>query len=1211
MLILFLFCNSNSNILYQNFNSHTQINDWGLNQHQCTCNCLATISVCNAQSILKINQCDQAYEYNILIYKTFELNPHYEISLFFKFWRIDEWNNYQFYVYVDYQIIHQATYFNNQGTNNLCEDDLINDETYLLSKTLEHSSPTVTIVIVSQKGTWGISDFELQIEECPPGCNFCNNKKCFDYKLIIAQFVQKTISTVSILEGWSYNNLVQTSASFCIDFFFHYVSGTHLVKEISLNRHSNISFQIKIIIRNSSPTEINVKIDENVVYTTQYNEGWIKFPAGLCQYISLKSILIMDYIHSSSSVKIKVQGNNNVQLIGIRDFQLFINENSNEKEICMDKNINAFDGCFAFNYDCVEGCKNCIKGVCLDCLIGWEYKINEQYCYPICGDQIITQLEECDDGNTIPYDGCHQCFYSCPLFCLQCIFGQCFQCDSQYQLSLNKKQCLSIYNDDIMTPYKLQNDILFEEYYNQNQNCQIECQLCIYNQCILCLEGWILRDNKCYQQCGDGMVALSSIEQCDDGNQIENDGCFQCQFQCIPNCFSCINNNNCFICNDYFQLENNLCQPICGDGVIINGFEECDDGNNYPLDGCYQCKFQCSDHCILCEKENYCSQCDNLTILDNITMQCIQLNREEQTLNQEIKIQTDINNQNQISDLIHLCGDGTINSQNEQCDDGNTISLDGCSNQCEIEKDWSCLNQLKHSQCFINTSFTLTLLKNKNQIQYVQLSFTNKVRLKESTQSFLDNLRYFIYDIPSKLYYIKVKEVISIDQFILNYPIYEFEIRFYESQINQPILKVSINASLLDYNNFQLENNEKSLNLQIPNILTEFQMATAIKLYTFSFWMMIGLGSGSFLLLIFGDIASFTEILDILQYQSYLKYINVNFPDNVLIYFESSEIVTIAPILNTLKVTPVFDKLIGENHIDSVNKLYEYNLNADLLINIYGQIIQIIICLIIYFLITYLSKYIQNCFSPSCLSTRQNCNNKFIEWIIIKSFFFFEKLKQFGSSLNFKETLLQIFYANSWDLIFKVFNYLVSKKNYEIRIRTIISNILSIVWLIIVVIILISNFQRQKSMMKLKELRYQQHEVIILLKKLIFLIVLICIQSEPIFQCVMLSTLILCYIGLIKIIKFTSVVDVIFIIWLQAPVMIFTLISLAYCHEFQRYITTDVYFQLGFIQISILIFGLFGPLIKCGILCYHNAKKLFPKKKQIEKAQEIKIFTQP
>ena len=36
-----------------------------------------------------------------------------------------------------------------------------------------------------------------------------------------------------------------------------------------------------------------------------------------------------------------------------------------------------------------------------------------------------------------------------------------------------------------------------------------------------------------------------------------------------------------------------------------------------------------------------------------------------------------------------FCGDGILNN-NEQCEDGNTVSLDGCSSVCEVEIGWDC-----------------------------------------------------------------------------------------------------------------------------------------------------------------------------------------------------------------------------------------------------------------------------------------------------------------------------------------------------------------------------------------------------------------------------------------------------------------------------------------------------------------------------------------
>ena len=33
-----------------------------------------------------------------------------------------------------------------------------------------------------------------------------------------------------------------------------------------------------------------------------------------------------------------------------------------------------------------------------------------------------------------------------------------------------------------------------------------------------------------------------------------------------------------------------ICTPVCGDGIIVTGKEDCDDGNNLSGDGCSNCK---------------------------------------------------------------------------------------------------------------------------------------------------------------------------------------------------------------------------------------------------------------------------------------------------------------------------------------------------------------------------------------------------------------------------------------------------------------------------------------------------------------------------------------------------------------------------------------------------------------------------------------------
>lgn len=40
---------------------------------------------------------------------------------------------------------------------------------------------------------------------------------------------------------------------------------------------------------------------------------------------------------------------------------------------------------------------------------------------------------------------------------------------------------------------------------------------------------------------------------------------------------------------DLLMCKYKECQPECGDGILSRGFEDCDDGNSLPYDGCYKC----------------------------------------------------------------------------------------------------------------------------------------------------------------------------------------------------------------------------------------------------------------------------------------------------------------------------------------------------------------------------------------------------------------------------------------------------------------------------------------------------------------------------------------------------------------------------------------------------------------------------------------------
>ncbi|MCK6551222.1 DVUA0089 family protein [Myxococcota bacterium] len=130
--------------------------------------------------------------------------------------------------------------------------------------------------------------------------------------------------------------------------------------------------------------------------------------------------------------------------------------------------------------------------------------------------------------------------------------------------------------------------------------------------------------------CGDG--AITSTEQCDDGNAVDDATC----------------NSDCTT-------------PACGDGRVGNTTgETCDDGNTTSGDGCdANCTATACGNGVVTTGE----ECDdsNLTNGDGCSSTCL---------------------------IEELCGNGVLNT-GEQCDDGNTSDGDGCSfsttPRCQVE----------------------------------------------------------------------------------------------------------------------------------------------------------------------------------------------------------------------------------------------------------------------------------------------------------------------------------------------------------------------------------------------------------------------------------------------------------------------------------------------------------------------------------------------
>ncbi|CAD8094674.1 unnamed protein product [Paramecium primaurelia] len=753
----------------------------------------------------------------------------------------------------------------------------------------------------------------------------------------------------------------------------------------------------------------------------------------------MQEINLFLFQHQGQRLKIDIKvdllklHNNLPTYIGMRDFQLFL---SNEG--CMDKNIVPFDGCFQNNYDCIQGCENCIKGICYGCFIGWQFLEQIKSCIPQCGDAIITYDEECDDGNLLAYDGCYQCKYSCSQNCRVCEFGKCLECgnsyllldgqcqyisdyldntymeeqvecfnffmsqeqyqqyrtqceyqsiyqtnddlnlinfrvfgyqhnnqsiflqinnckveqfgkclecQNEYELDFHKKQCIPKCQDGIKLSQELcddENRIQFDGCYKCQQSCQIECLFCSENKCYICKEGWQLQEYLCIQICGDGLLAILSIEQCDDPEDLN---CVNCKYQCDHDCLVCDKFQNCEQCIYPYEIKEGKCLPICGDNIISLPFEQCDDGNDIPYDGCFECQYQCSYGCIQCEKDNKCVQCeDQYYYLNNQNFKCEQL---KQIIDSELKQELNDNdqlivqcNQNQAffnNQCINLCGNGILNSHFEQCDDGNNDGGDGCSASCFQEDSFKCLNQENSiSICtFIQApNFNLILLSEKsNKTKIIDISFSQEVYI--SCENLFDHA-LDIMIIPQTQYELTIIPLINITSQLSN-PIYQINIELLEPVVD-PILEISIQKFCI-FNQFDLDlsTNSKQLPLGTPIILSTATQKRVISVIKMNDAMVYSSTSISVILLLTGNYIVFFNLLDLLQSLSYIRYMQYKFPPHLTQFLETYTKISLQPILDSLKVDEIIAQINGgtlpyfrkksqqSKQIDVLNQFYLMN----------------------------------------------------------------------------------------------------------------------------------------------------------------------------------------------------------------------------------------------------------------------------------------------
>lgn len=218
-------------------------------------------------------------------------------------------------------------------------------------------------------------------------------------------------------------------------------------------------------------------------------------------------------------------------------------------------------------------------------------------------------------------------------------------------------------------------------------------------------------DGDCVAVCGDG--AVNGLENCDDGNRRDGDGCDgQCNAEAG---YACVSELRVVAVNagipdqtdtgsnepvpESVYVKMSFCTPICGDGVQQRG-ESCD-----PAAPGNERGSTCSDFCSLAynfcgnglvDGNETCDDATNLGLDGGCAPGCspfqycgngvVETVRGEECDMGKYYNQGAYGTCTSTCQVAARCGDGVVQAcGNEECDDANGAGGDGCAANCKWE----------------------------------------------------------------------------------------------------------------------------------------------------------------------------------------------------------------------------------------------------------------------------------------------------------------------------------------------------------------------------------------------------------------------------------------------------------------------------------------------------------------------------------------------
>ncbi len=268
-------------------------------------------------------------------------------------------------------------------------------------------------------------------------------------------------------------------------------------------------------------------------------------------------------------------------------------------EGCGDGRLSALESCDDGNQVTGDGCRACAVED------GWSCGGEPSECATVCGDELVVGEEDCDDGDTATArcaygkKSCTVCNGSCreiagaTSYCGDGTLAGTEACDDGNESdgdgcdsscerepgwlcsSGDQTECEEDCGDGVRVGAEARAGGCDDGGTMTMDGCGATCTVD---------PGWFCtgEPSECAEGCGDGNVVGG--EECDDGNEFDDDGCVACA------------EDDGWTCSG----EPSMCETTCGDDIKA-GTEECDDGDTatapcaYGLMSCTVCNGACQE----------------------------------------------------------------------------------------------------------------------------------------------------------------------------------------------------------------------------------------------------------------------------------------------------------------------------------------------------------------------------------------------------------------------------------------------------------------------------------------------------------------------------------------------------------------------------------------------------------------------------------------